>query len=212
MSAVLPGHRDRYLRGRGQPGRPATCDQSPGRAQQAGRRFAISELTLTECLVTVLGPGGGQRLSDFFPVLPWAEPRRAGPDYRDARRASAIRGGHTYPAIPPAVQALRAGRRPPSRRSDRVRLRRVSDQRQPVGDFPEHHGRGTTVIGAEATTIRLVRGNAVSFDTTVSFRFGPTGPSSSCLAFLKKPRIFGNKCPPPGCTRPPAVCLLCTME
>ena len=32
----------------------------------AGHRFAISELTRTECLVPVLGPGGDQRLSDFF--------------------------------------------------------------------------------------------------------------------------------------------------
>ncbi len=31
-----------------------------------GHRFAISELTRTECLVPVLGPGSGQRLSDFF--------------------------------------------------------------------------------------------------------------------------------------------------
>src|SRR5258706_14614989 len=34
--------------------------------EKAGHRFAISELTRTECLVPVFGPGGGQRLSDFF--------------------------------------------------------------------------------------------------------------------------------------------------
>ena len=34
--------------------------------EQAGHRFAISELTHTECLVPVFGLGGGQRLSDFF--------------------------------------------------------------------------------------------------------------------------------------------------
>jgi hypothetical protein len=34
--------------------------------EQAGHRFAISELTRTECLVPVIGPGSGQRLSDFF--------------------------------------------------------------------------------------------------------------------------------------------------
>src|SRR6266581_4327183 len=34
--------------------------------EQAGHRFAISELTRTECLVPVFGPGGGQRMSDFF--------------------------------------------------------------------------------------------------------------------------------------------------
>jgi hypothetical protein len=34
--------------------------------EQAGRRFAISDLTRTECLVPVFGPGGDQRLSDFI--------------------------------------------------------------------------------------------------------------------------------------------------
>jgi hypothetical protein len=33
--------------------------------EKAGHRFAISELTRTECLVPVFGPGGGQRLLDF---------------------------------------------------------------------------------------------------------------------------------------------------
>ena len=33
--------------------------------EQAGHRFAISELTRTECLVPVFGLVGGQRLSDF---------------------------------------------------------------------------------------------------------------------------------------------------
>ncbi|MBY0527051.1 MAG: type II toxin-antitoxin system VapC family toxin [Gemmataceae bacterium] len=68
----------------------------------AGHRFAISELTRTECLVPVFGPGGGQRLSDFFRFF-------HGPNLRTLiltsamhERAGAIRGGHTYPAIPPA--------------------------------------------------------------------------------------------------------------
>lgn len=34
--------------------------------EQDGHHFAISELTRTECLVPVLGPAAGQRLSDFF--------------------------------------------------------------------------------------------------------------------------------------------------
>ena len=34
--------------------------------EQVGHRFVISELTHTECLVPVFGPGNGQRLSDFF--------------------------------------------------------------------------------------------------------------------------------------------------
>jgi len=33
--------------------------------EQAGHRFAISELTRAECLVPVFSPGGGQRLSNF---------------------------------------------------------------------------------------------------------------------------------------------------
>ena len=34
--------------------------------EQADHRIAINDLTLTRCLVAVLGPGDGQRLSDFF--------------------------------------------------------------------------------------------------------------------------------------------------
>ena len=34
--------------------------------EQAGHRFATSELTRTECLVPVFGQGDGQRMSDFF--------------------------------------------------------------------------------------------------------------------------------------------------
>lgn len=70
--------------------------------EQAGHRFAISELTLTECLVPVFGPGAGQRLSDFFRFF-------HGPNLRTLQitgsihvRAAAIRGSHVYPAISPA--------------------------------------------------------------------------------------------------------------
>ena len=68
----------------------------------AGHHFTISELVQTECLVPVLGPGEGQRLSNFYRFF-------RGPDMRTLQltaamhvRAAAIRGGHTYPAIPPA--------------------------------------------------------------------------------------------------------------
>jgi uncharacterized protein len=77
--------------------------------EQAGHRFAISELTRTECLVPVFGPGGGQRLSDFFRFFHGPNLRTLGLTAAMHARASAIRGGHTYPAIPPA-QPKRYGR------------------------------------------------------------------------------------------------------
>jgi len=70
--------------------------------EQAGHRFAISELTRTECLVPLFGAGNGQRLSDFFRFFHGPNLRTlslTGPTYV---RASAIRGNHTYPAIPSA--------------------------------------------------------------------------------------------------------------
>ncbi len=70
--------------------------------EQSGHRFAISELTWTECLVPVFGPGGGQRLSDFFRFF-------HAPNLRTMRltaamhtRASAIRGGHVHQTSPTA--------------------------------------------------------------------------------------------------------------
>jgi uncharacterized protein len=70
--------------------------------EQAGHRFAISDLTCTECLVPVFGPGGGQRLSDFFRFFHGPNLRTLGLTTAMYHRPSAIRGGHTYPAIPPA--------------------------------------------------------------------------------------------------------------
>ena len=70
--------------------------------EQAGHRFAINELTLTECLVPVLGLGDGQRLSDFFRFFNGPNVRTLSLTAATYARASAIRGGHTYPAIPPA--------------------------------------------------------------------------------------------------------------
>ena len=75
----------------------------------AGHRFVISDLTRTECLVPVLGPGDAQRFSDFFfrffhgPNL-----RTMGLTAAMHTRAAAIRGGHTYPTILPA-QSKRYG-------------------------------------------------------------------------------------------------------
>src|SRR5438477_9584759 len=70
--------------------------------EQAGHRFAISELTRTECLAPVFGPGGGQRLSDFFRFFHGPNLRTLGLTAAMLARASAIRGIYTYPAIPPA--------------------------------------------------------------------------------------------------------------
>ena len=70
--------------------------------EKAGHRFAISELTRTECLVPVFGPGGGQRMSDFFRFFHEPNLRTLSLTAAMHVRASGIRGGHTYPAIPPA--------------------------------------------------------------------------------------------------------------
>ena len=67
--------------------------------EQTGHLFAISELTHTECLAPLFGPGLGQRLSDVFRFF-------RGPNLRTVTltaamhyRAGAIRGAHTYPAM-----------------------------------------------------------------------------------------------------------------
>ena len=70
--------------------------------EQAGHQFATSELTRTECLVPVLGPGGGQRLSDFFRFFHGANLRVVTLTAAMHLRASAIRGSYTYPVTPPA--------------------------------------------------------------------------------------------------------------
>jgi hypothetical protein len=71
--------------------------------EQAGHSFAISDLTRTECLVPVFGPGNGQRLSDFFRFFHGPNLRTVSLTAAMYTRAGAIRGGHTYPAIPPAL-------------------------------------------------------------------------------------------------------------
>jgi predicted nucleic acid-binding protein len=70
--------------------------------EQAGHRFAKCELTRTECMVPVIGPGGGQRLSDFLRFFHEPNLRTLSLTGAMHLRASAIRGGHTYPAMPPA--------------------------------------------------------------------------------------------------------------
>jgi len=77
--------------------------------EQAGHRFAISDLTRTECLVPVLGPGGGPRLSDFFRFFHVPNLRTVSLTAAMHVRASAIRGGHFYPANPAAAQPKRYG-------------------------------------------------------------------------------------------------------
>ncbi len=68
----------------------------------SGHRFAISQLTLTECLVPVSGPGSGQRLSDFLRFFHGPNLRTLDLTAAMYTRAAAIRGGQTYLAIPPA--------------------------------------------------------------------------------------------------------------
>jgi predicted nucleic acid-binding protein len=70
--------------------------------EQAGHRFAISELTRTECSVPVFGPASGQRLSDFFRFFHGPNLRTLDLTAATFVRAGAIRGGHTYPVVPPA--------------------------------------------------------------------------------------------------------------
>lgn len=70
--------------------------------ERAGHRFAVSDLTRTECLVPVFGPGEGQRLSDFFRFFHGPNLRTVPLTAATHTRASAIRGAYTYPAVPPA--------------------------------------------------------------------------------------------------------------
>ena len=70
--------------------------------EQAGHRFAISELTRTETLILPFQPGNGQLLQDFFRFFHGPNLRTLGLTAAMHVRASAIRGGYTYPAIPPA--------------------------------------------------------------------------------------------------------------
>jgi predicted nucleic acid-binding protein len=70
--------------------------------EQAGHRFVISELTRTECLVPVLDAANSQRLSDFFRFFHGGNLRTISLTAAMHTRAGAIRGGHTYPVVPPA--------------------------------------------------------------------------------------------------------------
>jgi predicted nucleic acid-binding protein len=69
----------------------------------AGHRFVISELTRTETLVIPFQPGNGQLLQDFFRFFHGPNLRTVGLTAAMHIRASCIRGGHRYPAIPPAL-------------------------------------------------------------------------------------------------------------
>jgi predicted nucleic acid-binding protein len=70
--------------------------------EQAGHRFVISELTRTECLAPVFRPGSGQRLSDFLRFFHGPHIRTLALTSAMHVRASAIRGDHAIPVIPPA--------------------------------------------------------------------------------------------------------------
>ena len=69
--------------------------------EQAAHQFAISELTWTECLVPVLGKGGALRLSDFLRFFHGPNLRTLSLTSAMHTRASAIRGGHSYPSLSP---------------------------------------------------------------------------------------------------------------
>jgi predicted nucleic acid-binding protein len=68
----------------------------------AGHRFVISELTRTETLILPFQPGNGQLLQDLFRFFHAPNLRTLNLTAAMYIRASAIRGGHTYPAVPPA--------------------------------------------------------------------------------------------------------------
>src|SRR5688572_8072259 len=70
--------------------------------EQSGHRFAISDLTRTECLVQVMGAGSGQRLSNFLRFFHGPNLRTVNLTAATYARASAIRGGHAYAPVPPA--------------------------------------------------------------------------------------------------------------
>lgn len=68
--------------------------------ERAGCRFAISDLTRTECLVPVLG-AGSQRLSDFCRFFHEPNLRTLALTAGMFDRAAAIRGSNMYPSLPP---------------------------------------------------------------------------------------------------------------
>jgi predicted nucleic acid-binding protein len=69
----------------------------------AGHGFMISELTRTESLILPLQPGNGQLLQDFFRFFHGSNLQTVSLTAAMHSRASAIRGGYTYPVVPPAL-------------------------------------------------------------------------------------------------------------
>ena len=123
VSAVLPGHHDRYLRGRGQPRRPATCVKSPGRARTGWPSIRDQRPDPHGMFGPGLWPGRRPAAVGLFPILPRAEPAHVGPDCLDARPGQRYPGWSHMPGNSArSIEAVRARRRPPSRRRDRVRL------------------------------------------------------------------------------------------
>jgi predicted nucleic acid-binding protein len=70
--------------------------------EQTGHRFVMSELSRTECLVQVLGPGAGQRLSHFYRFFHSPFLKTVTLSAATHIRAAAIRGPYYYPANPGA--------------------------------------------------------------------------------------------------------------
>jgi predicted nucleic acid-binding protein len=70
--------------------------------EQAGHRFAISDLTRTECLAPCFVSTAGQRLIDFFRFFHAPNLRTLNLTSATYCRAAAIRSTHAYAALPPA--------------------------------------------------------------------------------------------------------------
>jgi predicted nucleic acid-binding protein len=77
--------------------------------EQAGHRFVISELSWTECLVPLFGPGVGQRLANFWRFFHGPNLHTVSLAAAAHVRAAAIRGSHFYPAANPQAQPRRYG-------------------------------------------------------------------------------------------------------
>ena len=76
--------------------------------EQAGHRFAVGELSRTECLVPEFGPGTEIRLSQFFQFFHAPNLRTVSPTAA-YDRAAAIRGRHYYLAADSQVKSKRYG-------------------------------------------------------------------------------------------------------
>jgi len=69
--------------------------------ESVGHEFAISDFTLTECLVPHLAPNHSLQLSEFYQFFHGPGLRTISLTSAMYTRAAAIRGSHTYPAASP---------------------------------------------------------------------------------------------------------------